>query len=115
MNEVGQSPLGKSVSYCAEYAPHLLFPIPRADKRRELGLEEGALSFVGEDIWNAYEISWLNPRGKPVVALGEFRVPADSPYLVESKSLKPYLNSLNQTRSCARRFAPICLAQQGQR
>ncbi len=92
------SPLGKSTEYCAEYAPELLFPIPRRAKRDELGLDEAALPFTGEDLWNAYEISWLNPRGKPVVAVGQFRVPADSPNLIESKSFKLYLNSFNQTR-----------------
>ena len=57
----------------------------------------GALPFTGEDVWNAYEVSWLNPRGKPVVALGRFTVPAASAQLIESKSLKLYLNSFNQT------------------
>ena len=92
------SPLGRVTGYCSEYAPHLLFPILRQQKRDELGLQADALPFVGEDLWNAYELSWLNSRGKPVVAIGEFRVPAYSPYLIESKSLKLYLNSFNQTR-----------------
>ncbi len=92
------SPLGKPVSYRHEYAPELLFPISRQIKRDELGVRADALPFVGVDLWNAYEISWLDPRGKPVVALGEFAVPADSPCLVESKSLKLYLNSFNQSR-----------------
>lgn len=93
-----QSPLGKASRYCSEYAPELLFPIPRQGKRDELGLVAGALPFDGEDLWNAYEVSWLDPRGKPRVALAEFRVPADSPRLIESKSFKLYLNSFNQTR-----------------
>ena len=91
------SPLGKPTEYCAQYAPELLFPIPRQLKRDELGICSTRLPFVGEDLWNAYELSWLNPRGKPVVAVASLRVPADSPFLVESKSLKLYLNSLNQT------------------
>lgn len=91
------SPLGKPVTYCEQYEPSLLFPIPRSEKRIELGIHD-SLPFVGFDLWNAYEISWLNPRGKPVVALGRFRVPAQSPRLIESKSLKLYLNSFNQTR-----------------
>ncbi|MCB1899987.1 NADPH-dependent 7-cyano-7-deazaguanine reductase QueF [Cognatazoarcus halotolerans] len=91
-----QSPLGKPSGYCSEYAPALLFPIDRAPKRAELGIH-GALPFVGEDLWNAYELSWLNPRGKPVVAMATFRVPATSPRLIESKSLKLYLNSFNGT------------------
>lgn len=103
MNEIRidpsqNSPLGKTTAYQAEYAPELLFPIPRQIKRDELGIAPGPLPFVGEDLWNAYELSWLNPKGKPVVALATFRVPADSPHLIESKSFKLYLNSLNQTR-----------------
>lgn len=92
------SPLGKPAHYCDTYNPGLLFPIARQIKRDELGITSAALPFVGEDQWNAYELSWLNPRGKPVVAIGSFRVPADSPCLIESKSLKLYLNSLNQSR-----------------
>ena len=91
------SPLGKPTAYRETYAPELLFPIERQLKRDELGITASDLPFAGEDLWNAYEISWLDPRGKPVVALGEFRVPADSPRLIESKSLKLYLNSLNQS------------------
>jgi len=91
------SPLGKPTEYRADYAPELLYPIPRQLKRDELGISGAALPFVGEDLWNAYEVSWLNPKGKPVVALATFRVPADSPNLVESKSFKLYLNSFNQS------------------
>ena len=80
-----------------EYSPHLLEPIPRADGRNRLGLT-GALPFSGEDIWNAYELSWLDSGGKPVIATGEFRYPANSPNIVESKSLKLYLNSLSGSR-----------------
>ncbi|MCM2336893.1 MAG: NADPH-dependent 7-cyano-7-deazaguanine reductase QueF [Pseudomonas sp.] len=92
------SPLGKPAAYCDTYSPGLLFPIARQIKRDEIGIVAAKLPFVGEDLWNAYELSWLNPRGKPVVALATFRVPADSPRLIESKSLKLYLNSCNQTR-----------------
>lgn len=92
------SPLGKPTEYRANYAPELLYPIPRQLKRDELGIMPSELPFSGEDIWNAYELSWLNPKGKPVVALACFRVPADSPNLIESKSLKLYLNSFNQTK-----------------
>jgi len=92
------SPLGKAVAYAEHYDPGLLFPIPRQGKRDEIGIAEGELPFVGEDIWNAYELSWLDLRGKPVVALAHFIVPAASPMLIESKSLKLYLNSFNQTR-----------------
>jgi 7-cyano-7-deazaguanine reductase len=92
------SPLGRKSSYRSDYAPELLYPIPRSGKRAELGLTEDRLPFVGEDLWNGYELSWLGPRGKPEVALAQFRVPASSPRLIESKSLKLYLNSFNQTR-----------------
>jgi 7-cyano-7-deazaguanine reductase len=90
------SPLGRTVTFGADYDPSLLFPIPRAPKRAEIGIA-GALPFVGVDIWNAYELSWLDPDGRPRVAVATFRVPADSPNIVESKSLKLYLNSYNQT------------------
>ena len=91
------SALGKSVAYVDEYDASLLFPIPRAPKRIEIGVPD-ALPFHGVDVWNAYELSWLDARGKPVVALAEFRVPAASPNIVESKSFKLYLNSYTQTR-----------------
>ncbi|HET7300612.1 MAG TPA: NADPH-dependent 7-cyano-7-deazaguanine reductase QueF [Oleiagrimonas sp.] len=97
MSTPDQSPLGKSTAYANRYDPGLLFPIERAPKRAELGIG-GALPFHGVDIWNAYELSWLNPRGKPQVAMAEFRVPADSPRLVESKSFKLYLNGFNGER-----------------
>src|SRR5574338_83525 len=96
-SNTAHSPLGRPVAYRSDYAPELLFPVPRQAKRDELGLRPDRLPFVGWDLWNAYELSWLNPRGKPVVALAEFRVPAETPHLIESKSLKLYLNSFNQT------------------
>jgi len=91
------SPLGKATEYQSHYAPELLYPIPRQLKRSEIGIADAALPFVGDDLWNAYELSWLNAKGKPVVAVGTFRVPASSPNLIESKSFKLYLNSFNQT------------------
>jgi 7-cyano-7-deazaguanine reductase len=96
-NTPEHSPLGKNSAYQTQYAPELLIPIPRQQKRDELGLT-GTLPFFGVDIWNAYELSWLNMRGKPQVAIATFTVPADSPNIVESKSFKLYLNSFNQTR-----------------
>jgi len=90
-------PLGKSSDYKDEYDARLLCPFPRQAKRDEIGVQ-GALPFDGFDIWNAYELSWLDPLGKPMVALAEFRFPCSSEFLVESKSLKLYLNSFNQTR-----------------
>jgi 7-cyano-7-deazaguanine reductase len=91
------SPLGKSSEYIATYTPSLLFPIPRAAKWAELGLTADTLPYQGVDFWNCFELSWLLPSGKPVVAIGEFSIPADSPNIIESKSFKLYLNSLNQT------------------
>ncbi len=91
------SPLGKSSTYADSYNPSLLFSFPRADKRAELGIQ-GTLPFFGMDVWNAYELSWLNARGKPQVAIASLMVPADSPNIIESKSMKLYFNSLNQTR-----------------
>jgi 7-cyano-7-deazaguanine reductase len=91
------SPLGKSSEYIATYTPSLLFPIPRAAKWAELGLTAETLPYQGVDFWNCYELSWLLPSGKPVVAIGEFSIAADSANIIESKSFKLYLNSLNQT------------------
>ncbi len=100
--DVHHSPLGKATEYVAEYAPELLFPIPRTAKWLELGIDPAALPFQGVDLWNCYELSWLTEKGKPVVAIGEFAIPAHSPCIIESKSLKLYLNSLNQTRFAGR-------------
>lgn len=91
------NPLGKATNYDALYDPSLLFAISRAESRLRLGLDAD-LPFTGWDRWNAWELSWLDPLGKPRIAWGEFTFPASSPNLVESKSLKLYLNSLNQTR-----------------
>ncbi|BBP01523.1 NADPH-dependent 7-cyano-7-deazaguanine reductase QueF [Sulfuriferula nivalis] len=91
------APLGKPTCYQVNYDPSLLFAIPRQLKRDEIGVQ-GDLPFMGADIWNAYELSWLNSRGKPQVAIATFIVPADTPNIVESKSFKLYLNSYNQTR-----------------
>lgn len=89
-------PLGQSVSYPEQYDPSLLFPVARQLKRDELGLK-GDLPFHGCDFWNAYELSWLNGKGKPQVAIGVFEFPHDSVNIIESKSFKLYLNSYNQT------------------
>jgi len=90
-------PLGKPTSYPLVYSPDLLVGIPRAQGRDSLDLAS-RLPFDGIDVWNAYELSWLNPRGKPVVAVAQLRIPASSPSIVESKSLKLYLNSFNGAR-----------------
>jgi len=92
-------PLGRAVEYPRGYDPSLLFPIPRAHGRAGLGIADGkALPFSGADRWHAYELGWLDTRGKPVVATATITVPAGSPRLIESKSLKLYLNSLNAER-----------------
>ena len=101
LSNMNDTPLGKTVDYPSVYAPELLFAIPRSAGRAELGIESEAtnlLPFSGEDLWTAYEISWCNAQGKPLVAVGEFVLPCESPFIVESKSLKLYLNSLNQHR-----------------
>jgi 7-cyano-7-deazaguanine reductase len=92
------SVLGRHVDYPREYDASLLFPIARSLGRDALGIAENALPFAGIDRWHAYELSWLDARGKPRVATATFEVPADSPNLVESKSLKLYLNSFNASR-----------------
>jgi len=97
MDEVGQSPLGKAISYVSQYQASLLFPIARNINRAKLAMHE-KLPFKGQDSWNAFELSWLNKKGKPVVAIGEFIFPCESPNLIESKSFKLYLNSFNNTR-----------------
>ena len=92
-----QSQLGKTSAYVDQYDRSLLFPLPRATKRDEIGLPQHPLPFMGADLWMGYELSWLNPKGKPQVAIAQFTVPAETPNLVESKSFKLYLNSFNNT------------------
>jgi 7-cyano-7-deazaguanine reductase len=89
--------LGQAVAYDAAYDPGLLFPIPRREGRERIGLAQ-PLPFRGWDVWNAWELSWLDARGKPQVAWAEFHIPADTANIIESKSFKLYLNSLNQHR-----------------
>ena len=95
MNSHDTSPLGKATGYPDRYDSRLLFPIDRAAQRQALGLR-GTLPFSGADLWTAYEISWLDAGDKPQLAIGELRIPADSPATVESKSLKLYLGSFAQ-------------------
>ncbi len=90
--------LGKITAYPSQYDSGLLFPIPRQVGRADLGLQGNKLPFVGWDLWNAYEVSWLTSKGMPRVALLRAQVDAFSPNIVESKSFKLYLNSINQTR-----------------
>ena len=97
MNTPEQSQLGKASAYVDQYDASLLFPIPRLGKRAEIGVT-GTPPFFGADLWTAFELSWLNPRGKPQVALAHITVPCESPNIIESKSFKLYLNSFNNTR-----------------
>lgn len=91
------SPLGETTPFADHYSPDLLFGIPRAENRARLGLSE-ELPFDGVDIWNAWEMSWLAANGQPRVATAEIRVPAGSPAIAESKSLKLYLGSFAMTQ-----------------
>ena len=97
MNSPEDSQLGKAVTFAEHYDPALLYPLDRAPKRQELGLH-GALPFFGADLWTAFELSWLNPRGKPQVAIAHFTVPCETPNIIESKSLKLYLGSFSNTK-----------------
>ncbi|MCZ2498336.1 NADPH-dependent 7-cyano-7-deazaguanine reductase QueF [Xylophilus sp. Kf1] len=96
-NVAEQSLLGKAAPYSGRYDPSLLFPLPRAGKRAEIGID-GATPFFGADLWTAFEVSWLNLRGKPQVAIAHITVPCETPNIVESKSFKLYLNSFNDSR-----------------
>ncbi|MGJ8525563.1 NADPH-dependent 7-cyano-7-deazaguanine reductase [Halomonadaceae bacterium LMG 33818] len=94
-----EAPLGHTSAYPSHYDAGLLFPIPRSSNRASLGLAEGEeLPFVGLDLWQAFEVSWLDMKGKPIVRLARFAIPANSENLIESKSFKLYLNGYNQTR-----------------
>ena len=86
--------LGQTTEYVDTYRPDLLTPIPRSLGRDAIGVHD----FRGTDVWRLYEITWINERGLPVAAAGEIRVPATSPCIVESKSLKLYIGSLTQTK-----------------
>ncbi|GKS94354.1 NADPH-dependent 7-cyano-7-deazaguanine reductase QueF [Acidovorax sp. SUPP2825] len=97
MNTPEQSQLGRASAYADQYDAALLFPIPRAGKRAEIGIGDTP-PFFGADLWTAFELSWLNPRGKPQVAIAHVTVPCETPNIVESKSFKLYLNSFNNTR-----------------
>ncbi|MBL6718167.1 MAG: NADPH-dependent 7-cyano-7-deazaguanine reductase QueF [Pseudomonadales bacterium] len=91
--DVRESPLGRERDYAGGYDPSRLYPIARADSRSTL-IAAPARGFHGVDWWTAFELSWLDGDGRPQVAVGRFAVPADSPCIVESKSLKLYLGGL---------------------
>ena len=111
MSYLKETPLGRSSEYVDEYMPSLLCPVPRWDARESLELEDTTLPFHGTDIWNAYELSWLNEKGKPLVAMCELRVPCTTPNIVESKSLKLYLGSFRNHGA----FHEACTTGIGQR
>ena len=95
MTGLDHSALGKATTFPDRYDPSLLFPVDRDGQRRAIGVHD-RLPFDGADLWTAYELSWLDTRGKPQAAIGELRVPCHSPALIESKSLKLYLGSFAQ-------------------
>jgi 7-cyano-7-deazaguanine reductase len=90
--------LGRDAEYPARVDASVLFPVARAAARTPRGHEDAAVPVTGADIWNAWELSWLDARGKPCVAVAELWMPCDSPRIVESKSLKLYLNGYAMTR-----------------
>ncbi|MFC0116651.1 NADPH-dependent 7-cyano-7-deazaguanine reductase QueF [Pseudoalteromonas xiamenensis] len=96
--ELKASVLGKTTEYADQYDASLLHPIARKLNRDQINVSDDALPFKGEDIWTGYELSWLNAKGKPEVAVATFAFACTSPYIIESKSFKLYLNSFNQTR-----------------
>ncbi len=106
-----ENPLGKAVAYPEHYDPGLLVPIARDENRLKLGIASDQLPFKGADIWNAYELSWLDTKGLPQVARGRFIFPCDSTNLIESKSLKLYLNSLNQHKFADASAVAACVGQ----
>ncbi len=95
--QLGHAPLGKSSQYPEKYDPSLLFPIARQIGRDYLSIQPHP-TWVGEDIWRAFEVSWLNQKGKPQIAILTFTIPANSSHIIESKSFKLYLNSFNQEK-----------------
>jgi len=95
-SELARSPLGHATGYPDTYDPGQLFSVPRAAQRAALGLG-ATLPFAGSDLWTAYELTWLDRHGKPEVAIGTIEVPASSPSIVESKSMKLYLGSFAQS------------------
>lgn len=109
MSDYHDLPLGKHTDYPDQYDPGQLRPIPRVQGR--LGLVQPRLPMLGSDLWNAYELSWLDASGKPQVACAQFEFAADSPNMVESKSFKLYLNSLNQARFESPERVRIILAE----
>lgn len=90
-------PLGEKTPYIDQYDPSLLYPINRLPVRSEIGIAS-PLMFKGWDLWNCYEFSWLDSSGKPQIRILEWAVSAESENIVESKSVKLYLNSFQNSR-----------------
>ena len=105
-----ESPLGRATPLPERYDPSLLFPVERADARAAIGVG-ASLPFTGHDAWTAWELAWLDASGRPQVAVGRFEVPATSPRIVESKSVKLYLASLNHERIESREVCAATIAR----
>lgn len=108
---LNETPLGRKTEYLDTYTPALLCPVPRWDAREELDVEMAQLPFNGVDVWTAYELSWLDQRGKPMVAMAEIRVPCHTRNLVESKSFKLYLNSFANSKFDDKRAVAAAMEQ----
>jgi 7-cyano-7-deazaguanine reductase len=108
--EIMESPLGKTSATSETYDPALLYRLHRAPNRERIGIDaDKPLPFIGADLWTAFELSWLTPRGKPQVAIASFTVPCNTPCMVESKSFKLYLNSLHNTRFADAQAVRACI------
>ncbi|HET9340982.1 MAG TPA: NADPH-dependent 7-cyano-7-deazaguanine reductase QueF [Casimicrobiaceae bacterium] len=110
MSGLADSPLGRGSALPERYDPSQLFAVERAEARATLGLAS-ALPFIGHDAWTAWELAWLDASGRPQVAVGRFEVPATSPRIVESKSVKLYLASLNHERLESREACAAIVAR----
>lgn len=108
---MSDNPLGQASDHPERYSPEFLCPVSRSDNRGRLGIDTGELPFHGRDIWRAYELSWVDGHDKPHVALAEFSFPCEAPDLIESKSLKLYLGSLNQERFDSSDAVRECIAR----
>jgi len=98
MSSIYNRNLGKKTKYISTYDPTLLDPIPRKFGRESISIDNNKLPFSGYDLWTSFELSWLNSKGKPMIGIAEFKIPAQSENIIESKSFKLYLNTLNQSK-----------------
>lgn len=97
-NQIASKLLGKKVSYSDEYNPSLLVAVPRSENRKQYNIQNDSLPFEGWDVWHAYEFSSMSENGVPVTRLMKLKYNCTSEFIIESKSLKLYLNSFNMTR-----------------